>query len=217
MSIGIVGGLGPETTADFYLRLIEKSRQSKAYPHIVIESIPLLFSVEKEMILGKQRDTLLPFLITAIKRLQYTACIAVPCNTAHMFIRQLRNESAIPVMSITEEVCAYLKKTGCKKAGLLGTSHTINSGIYSDRKIKFIAPGKADQETLSQIILSIVQNKVTSNEKKEAQRIAERLSKKCDRVVLACTDLQQILKGDFVDSFDILVEAAFDKLRGDCK
>ena len=45
--IGIVGGLSPETTAEFYIKLIEKSRKySKSYPHIVIDSVPLDFSIE---------------------------------------------------------------------------------------------------------------------------------------------------------------------------
>ena len=63
-------------------------------------------------------------------------------------------------------------------------------------------------------IVKIIRNNITKNDKAELKRIAERLRKQCDAILLACTDLQLVLKDRYLDSFEILVKSAFNKIGG---
>jgi aspartate/glutamate racemase len=51
-SVGVIGGLGPETTSEFYLEVIFQcqSQNDKQRPLIVISSVPLLFEIERDLI-----------------------------------------------------------------------------------------------------------------------------------------------------------------------
>ncbi len=217
MIIGIVGGLGPETTSEFYLKLIEKSRKHRnSYPHIVIDSIPLEFSVEDDMIIhSRNKRKLLPYLMNSVERLQNTNLIVIPCNTAHIFIKELRKTSRVPVISIVEEVEKKIKHNGYGRVGLLATSSTIESGIYSISGIEFLSPSPDDQKKLSEIIVKIIRNTCTENDRKELERISNRLRQKCDALLLACTDLHILMESDYLDSFDILVDSVFELMGGD--
>lgn len=210
MILGIVGGLSPETTSEFYLKLIEKSRKhGNSYLHITIDSVPLDFLTED----GLKANELLPLLVKSVKRLQNTDCIVIPCNTAHIFIEDLRRLSEIPVISIVEEVITRIKNNGYRKVGILATSATAASGIYSGKGVEFVLPSPAEQDKLSEIIVKIIRNECTESDKAALQRVAFELCNKCDAIVLACTDLQRVLKGDYIDSLSILAEAVFERLR----
>lgn len=213
-ALGIVGGLSPETTVELYLKLIEKSRNSsRNYPHIVIDSAPLDFSIEDEMIVhGKNQHRLLPFLIDSVKRLQETDLIAIPCNTAHIFIEELRKESNVPIISVVDEVVRKARQMKFRRVGLLATSCTVSSGIYCDNEIEFVLPNEKDQKDVSRIILGAIRNNLTTNDKAKLQEIMHKFCKN-DAIILACTELQRVLKGNHIDSFDILVEAVFNRME----
>lgn len=217
MILGIVGGLSPEATSDFYFKLAEKARSSgHAYPHIVIDSVSYDFSLEDDMIFHViNQHKLLPVLAGSVNRLQDTDFIVVPCNTAHMFIGQLRKKSGVPIVSIVEEVTKRLKADGCKRAGLLATSSTIQGKVYSDKEIDFVSPPFHEQQKLSEIIVKIIRNVHTEDDVRAVQRIAEELRAQTDAVVLACTDLHRILRGDYIDSLRMLAEAVFERMEGD--
>lgn len=217
MTLGIVGGLSPEITAEFYLRLVEKSRiHGSAYPHVIIDSVPLDFVIEKDIICdSRSQEKLLSYLIDAVSRLQNTDAIAVPCNTAHIFIQQMCEHTDVPIISIVEEVSKRLKDKGIKKAGLLATSTTVNSGIYSAKSIDFVLPSRREQRELDRIILKIVRNEHQKSDENRLAEIADSMKSKCGNAVLACTDLRRILKGNYVDSFNILAEAVFKIIGGE--
>src|SRR5665647_1369744 len=99
-SVGVIGGLGPETTAEFYLEVIFQcqKRNDKQRPSIVISSVPLLFEIERDLIesnTGKERY--LPFLVDEARRLERSgvAFLVMPCNSLHVFINEIRESVAI--------------------------------------------------------------------------------------------------------------------------
>ena len=123
-TVGIIGGLGPETTSEFYLDLVfscqKKDRTHR--PAIVISSVPLPYVIEDDAIsknIGISRC--LPFLITEARRLEKAGAdfIVMPCNSLHVFIKEIRNVVKIPVLSIVEEVVRFLKKNKFNKVGIV--------------------------------------------------------------------------------------------------
>src|SRR3989344_8382167 len=113
-AVGIVGGLGPETTSEFYLDLIRKFRENTdTYPKIIIDNLSFPFYLEEEIIIKSTNEQkILPFLKESISRLNKAGSdfIVIPCNTVHIFIDELRKESLVPIMSIIDETIKFLEE-----------------------------------------------------------------------------------------------------------
>ncbi|RME15853.1 MAG: hypothetical protein D6797_05760 [Bdellovibrio sp.] len=96
-TLGIVGGLGPETSANFYLDVVRRYREKvPSYPSILLYNVPLDKKVEDNIIRdSKEEALLLPYLLHAVDILSISSdVIALPCNTAHMFIEEMREEQS---------------------------------------------------------------------------------------------------------------------------
>ena len=114
-TVGIIGGLGPETTSEFYLDIVFSSykKTKKSRPGIIISSVPLPYQIEEDLIVSnKGSDRYIPFLVKEAKRLERAGSdfIVMPCNSLHVFIEEIRNAVKIPVLSIIEETVKFLKK-----------------------------------------------------------------------------------------------------------
>ena len=114
-TVGIIGGLGPETTSEFYLDIIFScyKKTKEARPGIIIASVPLPYQIEEDLItknIGSERY--IPFLVNEAKRLEKAGAdfLVMPCNSLHVFIKEIRNAVDIPVLSIVEETVKFLKK-----------------------------------------------------------------------------------------------------------
>lgn len=72
MKIGIIGGFGPETTAEFYMSIVNKNRTlGKSHPDILIHSVPVPFDLEKPAVRdGRNIESFLPLLLDSVKLLQ---------------------------------------------------------------------------------------------------------------------------------------------------
>src|SRR3989344_7057838 len=131
-SVGIIGGLGPETTAKFYLDVIFscQKKDKTARPSVVVASIPLPYHIESDFILRNEgAERYVPFLIEEAKKLEEAGVdfIVMPCNSLHVFIEQIRKHVQIPVLSIIEETVAFLVENGFQKIGIVSTSATIQN------------------------------------------------------------------------------------------
>ncbi len=122
-TVGIIGGLGPETTAEFYLDIIfscQKKNKTQR-PPIIISSVPLKFKIEQDLIMkNKGAKRYIPFLTKEAKRLEKSGAdfLVMPCNSLHVFINEIRQAVKIPVLSIIEETIKFLKKNKLKRVGI---------------------------------------------------------------------------------------------------
>jgi len=220
-SVGVIGGLGPETTAEFYLEVIFQCQKlnSDQRPLIVISSVPLLFEIERDLIasnVGKERY--IPFLVNEAKRLEKSGVdfLVMPCNSLHVFIDEIRNAVNIPVLSIVEETVNYLKTNGFNNVGLISTSATVANSVYETRfkegGIGFITPNDLQRAKMDKIIQRLINGQHLNQDRELVMGVVQELtSQQVDCVALACTDLQLLLpKSDDVPIFDtmkILVES----------
>ena len=225
-TVGIIGGLGPETTAEFYLDLIfscqKKDRTHR--PLILIASVPLPYAIEEDAIsknIGIERC--LPFLITEAKRLEKSGAdfIVMPCNSLHIFIKEIRNAVKIPVLSIVEETVKFLKKNKFKKVGIVSTSATIKNKLYEnafkENKIGYETPDDFQQAKMGKFILNLVNGMQNNKDREELIKIINDFeNKKIDCVILACTDLQLLIPKlptlKIFDTMKILTDATVEKI-----
>jgi aspartate racemase len=217
-TLGIIGGLGPETTARFYMEVVFAcSKISGKRPQILISNVAVPLSVEKELITeAKNMISILPFLLSAAKQLEEGGAdfIVIPCNTVHIFIEEIRKSINIPVLSIIEEASSFLSREKIKEVGVLATTATIENKLFDkhlrENGIRMIIPAESNQSKMGAIINHLVNNQQTQGDRDRFQMIIDETE--TENVILACTDLQILepkIDGIRIfDTMDILTKSA---------
>jgi len=224
-AFGVIGGLGPETTSKFYLELTRRfTGKSGYYPQILIDNVSFPKRLEEEIIQKcRNEQKMLPFLLRSVRNLNDGGAgfIVMPCNTLHIFIDKIRQESKIPVLSVIEETVKVVENKGYKKIGLLATSETINSELFSNY-FQTVLPDKIEQNRISETVVKILRNQVIEADKRFIREIIEKLIRRgADAIVLGCTDLQFVVNPrDFdvevIDTLEVLIDSSFKRMiRGD--
>lgn len=202
-TVGIIGGLGPETTSEFYLDVTFscQKRDKTIRAPIIISSVPLLFKIEEDLItknIGAERY--IPFLINEAQRLEKAGAdfIVMPCNSLHIFIDQIRASVKVPVLSIIEETVKFLKKNNFKKVGIVSTSATVQNKLYETAfeksDIDYDTPNDFQQAKLGKFIYNLVLGQQNNRDREELIKIINDFeNKNIDCVALACTDLQLLI------------------------
>ncbi len=202
-TVGIIGGLGPETTSEFYLDIVFscKNRDTTSRPAVVISSVPLPYKIEESMIMRSEgAEKCLPFLVNEAKRLEKSGAefIVMPCNSLHVFIGEIRNSVTVPVLSIIEETVKFLKKNGFGKVGIVSTSATIKNRLYENafkkNGIVYETPDDLQQAKMGKFILNLVNGQQNNKDRDGLIGIINDFeSRNVDCVILACTDLQLLI------------------------
>tara|TARA_Y100000034_G_scaffold88447_1_gene106160 strand:+ start:61 stop:738 length:678 start_codon:yes stop_codon:yes gene_type:complete len=193
--LGIIGGLGPETSCQFCLGLNKTVRgKTSVQPNIVMENVPISEKIEHQLIAGKEPEEMHSILKEAVRTLNQaeTDFIVIPCNTVHVFIDSLRNESVVPILSIIEECAKECQLRGFSKVGLLGTKKTVKSRMYEKELkqlgINLVLPNHKDQEIVCNVIKNILGNKQSEKDTTDLIKVVNNLD--ADAAILGCTDLQ---------------------------
>lgn len=223
--LGIVGGLGPETSSKFCLEINRRFRElTGSQPNLVLENVPVPISLEKDIINGHDSREMLKLLTEAVIHLNKNVVdlIAIPCNSVHIFIENLRSVSAKPILSIIEECAKKCQETGIRKIGLLATQKTIDEKLFFNEFInlgvEIIIPSSDDQMEINEIILRIINGTVKEGDKEELLEIIGDFKKDgVEGVILGCTDLSLLLSGNdcsiaVFDTCRILQEASILKM-----
>lgn len=221
-TIGIIGWLGPETTAEVYLELQVRFQNngSEKRPRILISSVPIAFELEHATIVAADRvEEVKPLLIAEAKSLQvaWASFLIMPCNTHHVHIDAIRNAVDIPVLSIIEEVGKFIVSKKRKKVGILSSKATSKFGLYESifeqLWVETVQENEFQAAMLWNVIHKLVQGSRNHKDRSLVQEIiADFAGQWVDSVILACTDLQLLLpdnpQASIHDSMEILVDAA---------
>ncbi len=224
--LGVIGGLGTDTAAQFYVETEKFWHDLGKKNHIplMLENIQSPFSLDQSLTKTMSRvEELRDFLCDAARNLEdgNVSLVVLPCNTAHVHIDAVRASIKVPMLSITEEVAKRLKKNHSKTTAILGTRVTKESGIYDEacrkQSIKTIYPNMLDQLTIERIIQRALSWKNDSGDVQSLLAVIEHAKKGgADSVVLACTDLQLCMPSEPIegvfDSMKTLAEASVREL-----
>ena len=224
--LGIIGGLGPETTSEFYLEVIFGCQKINPLnrPEILIESVPMDLEMEKQAIVeGIGEEKYLPILTGAARKLELSGAgfLVMPCNSLHAFIEEIRGSVKIPVLSIVEETTKFLQVRKIESVGLISTVITKRRRLYENAfkiaGIKTILPNELEQAKIGKIIHNLVINRQGNKEREELLKIIEKFKlHDIHDVVLACTDLQLLIpehnEVKIHDTMKILANATIEKI-----
>lgn len=214
LRIGVLGGIGPEATSDFYIKLISaiKSRgfaeQNTQLPNIIINSIPA-----PELIRNRIADSeLIPY-IDGLKELDMygPAFIVMVCNTIHLFHNRLQSEIDAPIINLVSEMRKHISSCGIESIAVIGTPMTVNSGLYRFDNIEYSIPTKKETAFISKAIHRFSAGKPFQQDKPRIEGICKRLiDSGAERVILGCTELALILQDSKlpkINTIDVLVES----------
>jgi aspartate racemase len=227
-TLGIIGGVGPESTVDYYSAIVALYRERKtdgSYPPLIINSIDL-----KEMVDLITRNNLkgvANYLIDEIRKLERASVDfgLIAANTPHIVFDEVQSQSLIPLISIVEATCAAAKARALKRLALFGTRFTMQGlfypKVFSREGIELITPGPDDQEYIHDKYMNeLILGKFLPETRAGLLAVVDRLNEKIDLdgVILAGTELPLILRDaahngiPFVDTTKIHVDAAVTKM-----
>jgi aspartate racemase len=226
-TLGIIGGLGPESTIDYYRSIIARYRArhpNAGYPHIVINSLDVDKGIA--MLDGGRLDKLTDYLATGIELMARAGaqlgCIAA--NTPHLVFDEVQQRSAIPLISIVRAAAHRAAALGLKNVGLFGTGFTMRASFYANELqrvgIALVLPKESEREFIhGKYLGELLNNQFLPETREEIVAIAQRMRSEdgIEALILAGTELPLLLRdsvGDiqFLDTTVIHVEAIVDAL-----
>jgi aspartate racemase len=203
-TLGIIGGIAPESTIDYYRTIIALWRAQKAdgsYPPIVINSIDLqrvLATVGAGELAG-----LTDWLLSELRKLERAGAdfAILASNTPHIVFDDLERRSSMPLISIVAETGDAAKRRGLKRLALFGTKFTMQGRAYRDvfsgRDIAVVVPDPPDQDYIHEKYMSeLVAGIFLPETRASLLAIVDRLTDQAgiDGVILGGTELPLILR-----------------------
>ena len=223
-TLGIIGGLGPESTIDYYGKIIalyrERTRDG-SYPQFIINSINMkkgLDFMEANNLAGMAN-----YLLEELGKLARAGATfgVISANTPHIVFDEVASKSPISLISIVEATCAAAQARKLKRLALLGTRYTMRATFYpkvfSREGIELLVPDLGDQTYIHDKYLNeLVSGKFLPDTRAGLLAIVDRMKAKhdIDGVILAGTELPLILRDrehngiPFLDTTEIHCEAA---------
>jgi aspartate racemase len=145
-TVGIIGGIGPESTIEYYRGIIAgyRERQSGSgvqpvddplatnYPSIILNSINL--TILLGFIMGNDLDQATDLLVNELHKLARAGVDfgVIAAGTPHIVFDEVRARSPIPLISTVEATCEAAARLKLKKIALFGTRFTMQGSFYKD-------------------------------------------------------------------------------------
>jgi aspartate racemase len=227
-TLGVVGGLGPESTIEYYRLLVSRYRgrvSDGSYPSLLIDSIDvgrvLSFAGEKKL------DELCEYLLSSLNRLHSGGAdfAIMAANTPHVVFDQLAERTSLPLISIVQAACDYAQNLGLKRLGLLGTRSTMQTGFYQEvfgrADVAVSIPEPDDQNYVHEKYVSELLKGVFLPETRHGMlQIVKAMKDRdgIDGVILGGTELPLLLREEaafglpLLDTTRIHVNAALDQM-----
>lgn len=216
--LGILGGMGPQATQDFYQRILDRTDAAKDQEHL-----PTLIWSDTSMpdrtaaILGGDAEGCYQRLLAGARLLEGGGCtvLSIPCNTSHYFADRLQEDISIPIIHMPRETVGVLAEEGRRKVAILATDGTIRTGVYQKectaRGIEAVSP----PEEVQKLVMSIIYDEIKRGEKGSREKFAviDRWLRQagCDSAILGCTELSVYrtyhgLPDHYLDAMDVLAQ-----------
>jgi aspartate racemase len=196
--IGILGGLSPESTVEYYLYLTRTYTErfgSFAYPEIIIYSVS--FQPYVDWPASGRWDLIGQGLSQAAQKLEASGAdfIVIAANTMHLVIDQVRGAVRIPVLSLLDAVGDAILASGLHTVGLLGTISTMEKGFYQEalarRGLSVLTPEPDERRYVSDVIYNeLVAGKIRPEARTRYLEIIQGLAGRgAQGVILGCTEI----------------------------
>jgi len=220
--IGILGGMGPEATADLFYRIIKATPAKKDQDHlrVIIDNNPKIPD-RTEAILTNIGSPLSEIIKTA-RNLERAGAdfVVMPCITAHCYFEDVKKSIGIPILNMIELTAVIISKRFPKlrKAGIIATTGTVKTKIY-DRALETIGVEVIyPPSDLQNLVMEAIYDCIKSGHHRKGKTILINVGKflaqrGSDMIISGCTEASLVLKKGalaipIIDPLQILSEAA---------
>ena len=212
--IGVIGGIGPESTIDYYRAMIaayQERRPDGSYPAIVITSVDA--GAFLGPLMGGDHDTVLQVLVAELERLARAGagCAIIAANSPHVVFAELQRRSPLPLVSIVEATALEAVRLGCRRLALFGTRVTMQGRFYQEvfepRGLALVVPDEQEQAYIHDKYMTELLKGVLRPETREGLlAIVARMKGDAaiDGVILAGTELPLILRDPTASGIPLL-------------
>ncbi|MBX5320378.1 MAG: amino acid racemase [Candidatus Bathyarchaeota archaeon] len=220
--IGILGGMGPEATAELFFRIIKETpaESDQDHPRIIVDNNPKIPD-RTAAILGEGENPL-PEMVKTAKNLERAGAdfIVMPCVTAHYYYNDLRKGVKIPVLNMIELTAQTIREgfPNVKKVGFLGTTGTVKTKIFDNPLnrvgVKAVYPSDENQKRVMEAIYTYIKaGKILEGRKIVIEEANHLIDLGADAIICGCTEISLVLKdGDIakpvIDPLQILARNA---------
>ena len=213
-TLGIIGGLGPESTVDYYRLIIAAYREQKqdgSYPAIIINSIDL--NKARDLVTANALADLTEYLVAEVQRLARAGADfgLLAAVTPHIVFDDIRRQSPIPLISIVEATCEAAKALGLKRVGLLGTRFTMQGRffphVFAREGMSLVVPTQDEQAYIHDKYMSELVNGIfLAGTRQRLLEIVHRLKRResVEGVILGGTELPLLLRDATLDDIPFL-------------
>ena len=223
-TIGLIGGITPESTILYYRILNQLAAFKYGESHsakVIINSVD--FGEIAKLQSQNRWDVLNEIMSNAALSLERSgvSCILICANTMHLSIEAVKEVVNIPVLHIAKATSKQIINQGLKKVALLGTKYTMEKTFFIDVLktfgIETIIPDLEDRDEVHRIIYSELSKGILKPESKLIyQELIERLiALGAEGVILGCTEIPLLIEQKDVsvpvfDTTNIHATAAFE-------
>ncbi|MCJ2122221.1 aspartate/glutamate racemase family protein [Methylobacterium sp. J-077] len=193
--LGVLGGMGPMATVDFMAKVVRNTPAACDQDHIPMVVCSAANIPDRNAALRGQGADPLPAMRDALRRLEAAGatCIAIPCNTAHLWHCALQSETPILILHIVDAVTSELTSRQGDCVGVLGTTSTIEGHLYQERlsqKGLFSrAPDAGGQAEVMRAIRLVKAGQLAQATEILRAQAEALVAAGCSDVVMACTEI----------------------------
>lgn len=223
MILGILGGMGPLATCEFFKKIIEltPAEKDQDHLHIIIDNNTNIPD-RTEYILGKGKDPRIELIRSAIKLESMGAdYIAIPCNTAHYFYDDIVKYSKIKILNMVYETVDFLKanNSGNKDYLLLSTEGTYQAKIYdkafNSSGLNILTPNDKDKKIIMKWIYGIKSSNFNVTLKEFESLVNKYMVDEQIPIIVGCTELSLLIekvkpRKQYFDPLTILAKRCVD-------
>jgi aspartate racemase len=228
-TLGIIGGIGPESTIDYYRAIIAAYRDRRkdgAYPSIILNSINLKKMLD--LMAANELATVADLLSAEVGRLARAGAdfALLASNTPHIVFDQVQERSPIPLLSIVQATCEMAKALGVRRIGLFGSGYTMRASFYptifAQAGITVVLPSPEEQAFIHEKYMGELLNNIFLPETRDRLLAIVDTMKQRDGIealILGGTELPLILRNSgstgiaFLDTTQIHARAAAELLE----
>lgn len=228
-TVGVIGGLGPLATLDFFDRILRRTRTYKESDHLrlIIDNntkIP-----DRNAFTRGEGPSPGPALAASARGLQEAGAdlVVMACNTAHAWEGDIRAALTVPFISMIETTTLAVTDLRPTAAGVLAVDACLSAGLYQNALetagVKSLLLPAESQRTFMELIYRVKSGDTGETVKRAMATLARRLEAQGAEVIIAgCTEIPLVLtaddiEGELVSSTDALVERTIVEAGGELK
>jgi len=228
-TVGVLGGMGPAATLDFFARALQASHAKRDQDHIrlIIDCNPSVPD-RNDAVAGKGPSPA-PALAEMARGLERAGAelLVMPCNAAHAFLADIETATKLPIISIIDVTVEQTRRAvpRAQRVGVLAASGCIDSGLYQKalaaHDIQTLVPEGDARDRFMATLYRIKSGDLCAEVRTHMRAIADELiASGAEAIIAACTEVPLVLNAadiaaPLVNSTDCLVEATIAAARGD--